>query len=311
MGGISPEREVSLDSGKGVAEALKTLGYEVLEVDYHPESFVRVLTLQPDICFNVLHGGAGEDGTIQGFLEAVGIPYTGPGVRQCAICMDKSLLQPLLRAWGLPVPDHVISSVGETVDSVINRMQNAGFALPVIVKPAAGGSTVGMRKVHERDELLPALEEAWRYDRKALVERLLEGPEITVSVIGGGGDYRCLPSLEIRTRSGFYDYEAKYTPGGSEHLIPPVSVPPSAVAEAERLVLETSSRLELQGVTRTDVMFDAPFNPYLIDVNTSPGMTSLSLVPDAARAEGLEYLQLVEEILRLGLARFGKLNDVT
>ncbi|HNQ35631.1 MAG TPA: D-alanine--D-alanine ligase, partial [bacterium] len=269
-GGDSPEREVSLRSGAAVARALESRGFETVTLDPAAPGFAGALLAggPPRAAFVALHGGSGENGTIQGFLETLGIPYTGSGVLASALAMDKLLSKQIFLASGVPVPPPC--GPGE---------------LPLVVKPACGGSTLGISIVRTPGQLAAARRLALRYDRRLLMERFIPGVEITVSILGNRRP-RILPSIEIvPVGSDFYDYRAKYQSGGSRHIIPP-RLPEAFRRRAERAALRAHQVLGCRGLSRSEVIVDREGRPYLLDVNTIPGFTETSLFPDAAAAAG-------------------------
>lgn len=310
MGGTSAEREVSLRSGQAVASALRELGHEVVEVDVGPDIALRMTELRENIdaAFLALHGRMGEDGTIQGLLEILAIPYTGSGVMASALAMNKHLSKQILRARGIPVAeDEVVTAarvaeqgVGKVAEEVSARME-----FPCMVKPNCEGSTVGARRARNIAELEEAIEEALLYDDLLLVERFIEGREVTVGLVGG--EPVVLPVLEVVASKGVYDYECKYTQGMTEYIVP-APIPDGLAERLRRLSLEAHSALCCEGLSRVDFMLDEEGRPYCLEVNTIPGMTSLSLIPKAAAAAGLSFHRVVEMVLetaRLKINREG------
>ncbi len=286
MGGWTAEREVSLVSGREVAKALASLGYDVRSIDVTRDlaALVRALMPAPDVVFNALHGRGGEDGTVQGVLEFLRVPYTHSGVLASAVAMDKPTARCVFAAAGLPLAEGRVATRQELA---------AGDVLPrpYVVKPINEGSSVDVRIVQGADKSWAAEARSWRYER-ALVERYVPGREITVAVMGD----RALGALEIRPAKGFYDYAAKYAPGGSTHLMP-APIHPRAYAEALEIGLAAHRALGCRGVSRADLRYDdtagEPGRLVLLEVNTQPGMTPTSLVPDIARHVGIEFPALV------------------
>lgn len=284
MGGWSAEREVSLSTGRGVAAALAERGYDAVEVDPPRDlpALVKLLTPRPDACFNALHGRGGEDGTIQAVLNLLGIPYTHSGLLASALAMDKPLAKQVFRAAGLPVPEGRIATRDEIVAGQV-------MAVPYVVKPTNEGSSVGVIIVREGDNR-PIL--AQDLNAEMLVERFVPGRELTVAVMGD----RPLGVIEIRSRSTWYDYESKYAAGGSEHIIP-AAIHPKAYDEACRIAVAAHAALGCRGISRADLRYDdtagEPGKLYLLEINTQPGMTPTSLVPDAGRHFGISYADLV------------------
>ena len=299
MGGISGEREVSLKSGGAIAKALKSLGYEVLEMDVGQEVVEQVAELRGrvDAAFVALHGRLGEDGTVQGLLELMAIPYTGSGVMASAMAMDKIMSKQLFRANAIPVADDVVVTEAD-IESLGLEGVAEGISLdlgfPCMVKPNCEGSTLGADRARNVEELEEALKEALSYDERLIVERYIEGRELTVGLIGG--EPVVLPVLEVVASKGIYDYECKYTKGMTEYIVPAL-IPEGLSEELKRLALKAHYVLGCEGFSRVDFMLDAEDRAYCLEVNTIPGMTELSLIPKAARAAGLSFSQVVEMIL--------------
>lgn len=280
-GGMSSEREVSLRSGKNCFEALKRLGYEntcLIDVD---RNIVKNLTDNGvELAFIALHGKYGEDGCIQGLLEILGIPYTGCGVKASAVCMDKEFTKRIVQTQGIPV----IPSL-ETVTE-----------FPVMVKPVCEGSSIGMSKVNSSEELEKAISEAKKYGTGVIIEKFLEGQSITVGVLDIDEETVATPILELRVKSGWYDYEAKYTKGLTEFILP-AELSPELTKEIQSLAVKAHHAVEAKGMSRVDFIVSNE-KPYLLEINTIPGMTDLSDLPAQAKAMGIEYDQLVEIILK-------------
>lgn len=287
MGGWSAEREVSLRSGKACAEALERTGHRVTRVDVGRDIATVLRTLKPDVALNVLHGRPGEDGTLQGILEIAAIPYTHSGVLASALAMHKQLAKVVMQAAGIPVPE----------GKVLPRMEAAAvhpLPPPYVVKPLAEGSSVGVFIVTEQHDHPPQelTRPDWPYGNEVLVERYIPGKELTCAVIGD----RPLDVIEIVAASRFYDYEAKYAPGGSRHLLPaPIS--PFVYQEVRRLALKAHRALGCRGVTRADFRYDdrgaGTEGLFCLEVNTQPGMTETSLVPELAAHAGMTFDELV------------------
>jgi D-alanine-D-alanine ligase len=288
MGGWSAEREVSLNSGKACADALARTGrYKVSRVDVDRDIAATLRALKPDCALNVLHGRPGEDGTLQGMLEILGIPYSHSGVMASAVAMQKDIAKTVLKAAGVPVP-------GGRVASRIEAAKAHVLPPPYVIKPVAEGSSVGVFIVREDHEHPPQeLTRAdWKFGEMVLVEPYIAGKELTSAVMGD----RALGVIEIVAATKFYDYEAKYAPGGSRHLLPaPVSA--DVYAECQRLALAAHDALSCRGVTRADFRYDDS-KPGLtglacLEVNTQPGMTETSLVPELAAHAGLSFEDVV------------------
>jgi len=287
MGGWSAEREVSLSSGAECAAALRAEGYEVKTIDVGRDidALASALTPRPDVVFNALHGRGGEDGTVQGVLEFLRIPYTHSGVLASAVAMHKPTAKAVFAAAGLPLPEGRVVSRRELAAGDV-------YARPFVAKPINEGSSVGVRIVYEGDNAWTEEAARWSYP-EALVERYVPGREITVAVMGE----RALGALEIRPNiSAMYDYEAKYRPGGSTHLMP-APIHPKAYAAALEISLAAHRALGCRGVSRADLRYDdsrgEPGRMVLLEVNTQPGMTPTSLVPDIAKHAGIDFRALV------------------
>ncbi|MTH45113.1 D-alanine--D-alanine ligase [Intestinirhabdus alba] len=295
-GGTSAEREVSLNSGAAVLAGLREGGVDAHLVDPKEVDISRLKERGFNKVFIALHGRGGEDGTLQGMLELIGLPYTGSGVMASAISMDKLRSKLLWQGAGLPVAPWVaLTRTGfENGLSEALRAQIAALGLPLIVKPSREGSSVGMSKVTEQSALQGALALAFRHDDEVLIEKWLSGPEFTVAIL----DQEILPSIRIQPAGTFYDYEAKYL-SDETHYFCPSGLDAAQEAQLNALVLNAWTALGCRGWGRIDVMLDSDGQFYLLEANTSPGMTSHSLVPMAARQAGMTFSQLVVRILAL------------
>jgi len=308
MGGISGEREVSLRSGSAVSSALRELGYQVLEVDLGPSAVEQLVSLSSEVeaAFLALHGRLGEDGTVQGVLELLGVPYTGSGVLASALAMDKRMSKRIFRAEGIPVAEDVVITAADVRAAGLRRAAE-GIALdlgfPCMVKPSGEGSTLGSSKAVNTEELEKALDMAFRYDDVVLVERYIQGRELTVGLLGEGPE--ALPVLEVVASKGIYDFECKYTRGMTQYLVP-APIPEDLAAELQRLALRAHRALGCEGVSRVDFMVDGEGKAYCLEVNTLPGMTELSLVPKAAAAAGYTFQETVERILNTARVKVGR-----
>jgi len=297
MGGRSAEREVSLHTGEQVAAALGQTGHRVTEIDTGESGFIAKLAeLSPEVAFICLHGRFGEDGTVQGLLELLEIPYVGSGVLASALAMDKVMSKHFFAAAGIPSPTYVALDAGRPydVDDITGRVGPR-----TVVKPANEGSAIGVTIAHAPDELPAAIEEAFRHDDSVLVEAFVAGVEVTVGVLGND-ELTALPTLEIVPEHEFYDYESKYVPGMSAHIIP-ARVDEHIREECTRLSIEAHRALKCRGMSRTDTIVAEDGRVYVLEVNTIPGMTSTSLLPDAARAAGIEFPELCATLVRLAL----------
>jgi D-alanine-D-alanine ligase len=299
MGGASSERDVSLDSGRNVLEALQRRGVDAFPIDGIPD-LVAELTQPPgrriDRVFNILHGnrGGGEDGVVQGLLDALGVPYTGSGVLGSALSMDKIRTKQVWLSLGLPTPAYVRLARGDDVVAAAHRI-----GLPVIVKPACEGSSVGVTRCFNDADLPAAVALASRYDGPMLVEQLIEGDEFTVSVLGT----EALPSIRIVPAGEYYDYHAKYVADDTQYICPGLTG--AAEQELGRLALGAFFAVDCSGWGRVDFMRDRAGRPWLLEVNTAPGMTSHSLVPKAAGARGVDFDELVWRVLETSFAARG------
>lgn len=292
MGGASAEREVSLMSGHGVLQALQSLGVNAHAFDPSERDLSALKKEGFTRCFIALHGRFGEDGTVQGALELLGIPYTGPGVMASSIAIDKLMTKHIWRADGLPTPSW------KKVDSAAGtRAAFAELGSPMIVKPAREGSTIGLTKVTALAQCDAAFAVAAGTHDEVLCEQFIAGDEVTVPLLGAGADARALPVIRIMAPDGNYDYQNKYFTDTTQYLVP-CGLPEGEEAHIQALVLKAYLSLGCRGWARADVMIDAATRqPYLLEINTSPGMTSHSLVPMSAKAAGISYPELCLQVL--------------
>ena len=292
MGGHSAEREVSLMSGTGVLEALRRTGVDAHAFDPALRDLGQLQAEGFDRAFITLHGRFGEDGTVQGALELMGIPYTGPGVLASSVAMDKVMTKRIWRAEGLPTPDwRQVASADETAAAF--RVLGA----PMIVKPAREGSTIGLTKVTDIAQCAEAYRLAAQHDPEVLCEQFVSGDEVTCPVLGTGANARALPVIHIVAPDGNYDYEHKYFTDDTQYIVP-CDLPAGEEAAIQALVIKAYQTLGCRGWARADVMIDARTRqPYLLEINTSPGMTGHSLVPMSARAVGISYEALCLQVL--------------
>lgn len=290
MGGISEEREVSLRTGAAILKALQSKGYKAVGIDAGRDIAGVLAKKKIDVAFLALHGRYGEDGCMQGLLEVMAIPYTGSGVKASALAMDKSAAKKVMLYHGVSTPASCIYEEGV----------KPKVKAPLVVKPACQGSAIGVSIVNKDSGLKAALREASRFGGPVLIEKYIKGRELTVSILDG----RALPTIEIRPKKGFYDYKNKYTKGATEFVVPA----PMARPVEKRVAREACKAYEslgCAGAARVDVMLDSRGTPFVLEVNTIPGMTELSLFPRAAEAAGLDYASLVEEMLfGAGLNKF-------
>ena len=283
MGGKSSEREISLKSGNAVLQSLLKSGHKAVGIDVNTDLVDRLQKEKVEVAFIVLHGKWGEDGTVQGLLEMVGIPYTGSGVPGSSISLDKVLMKLILNGLRIPTPAYIIC------DGV---KKTPKFAVPFVVKPACEGSSIGISIVRKRGEAAKAIEHALTHDKKVLIERYIEGNEITVGIV----NREILPVVQVKPLKGFYDFESKYTKGMTEYIVPARITKP-VEKKARVFASEVYKAFELSGCARVDMIVDNGV-PQVIDINTSPGMTETSLVPKAWAHLGKTFDELVEEIVR-------------
>lgn len=296
MGGLSPEREISLVSGKACAEALERLGAKVSRVDAGRDVAAQLTKLKPDVCFNALHGEWGEDGCVQGVLETLGLAYTHSGVLSSALAMDKARSKAVMAAAGVTVPG---GGLYDRRDAAKRHVMEP----PYVVKPNAQGSSVGVFLVFEGANGPPQelAQPDWAWGDEVMIEPYIPGKELAVAVMDG----KALTVTEIVPRTGFYDYDAKYANGGSDHVLP-APIPPAAFEKALRMSEVAHAALGCQGVTRSDLRYD-DINDLLVllEVNTQPGMTPTSLVPEQAALGGVSFDELVHWITEDAHARGG------
>jgi D-alanine-D-alanine ligase len=290
MGGWSAEREVSLVSGAAVVEALKEKGYRVSAIDAGHTVATTLGDMKPDVCFNALHGRFGEDGCIQGVLETLGIPYTHSGVMASAMAMDKPLAKLLYATVGLPCVEGGIFHRDQILAGDV-------MAAPYVIKPLNEGSSVGVKIVTGEENELPFASEAWHYGEEVLVERYIPGREVQVAVL----DDKAIGAIEIRPKNQFYDYEAKYSDGFAEHLMP-APINKAVYDDVMQMAEEAHRVLGCRGVTRTDFRYDdtdgEPGKLFILETNTQPGMTPLSLTPEIAAHGGMDFGELVDWLVK-------------
>jgi len=299
-GGVSGEREVSLNGAKGVEKALDPEKYEVIRYDPATD-LPRIAADAPniDVAFILLHGIHGEDGTMQGFLELLGIPYQGAGVLGSAMAMDKNLTKIMYKLHGLPVANWEMASRDDVADP--KRLLGA-LQLPLVIKPVRQGSSIGMSIVKEQEQLSPALELAFEHDSEVMVEEFITGREITVGVIGNN-ELSALPLVEVipDAKYEFFDYEAKYQPGATKEVCP-AEVSEQVSQKAQEYGLIAHRALQLRGYSRTDMIVSGD-DIYILETNTIPGMTPTSLLPQAAEQFGLNFSDLLDRLIELAMER--------
>lgn len=295
MGGPSAEREVSLATGSAIAAALREKGYaNVVELDFDPQGFGKQLSDNKiEVVFNAIHGLYGEDGRLQTMLELARIPYTACGMVANVICWDKVLTKRILRDAGIPTPDCLIFN---NKQQGIKEAVLAKFALPVVVKPAGQGSTIGVTVVRDEAQIDAAVAEAFKFSREILVEEFIGGKELTVALMERNGEVVPLPVIHIAPHSGMYDYHSKYTKGATDYIVP-ADIDEETTAQVQQISKQAYEVMGCSGVVRADVMLDENGKGYLLEINTVPGMTATSLVPKAAAAVGISFPDLCEIIL--------------
>ncbi|MDP2183372.1 MAG: D-alanine--D-alanine ligase [Actinomycetota bacterium] len=297
MGGRSAEREVSLNTGAQVARALQETGHVILEIDAGDPDFIDSLRSSgAGVVFICLHGRLGEDGTVQGLLELLGMPYVGSGVLASALAMDKVMSKHVYAYSGIPTPPYVVLRRGRPYDEAAIT---ADLGTKTVVKPANEGSAIGVTIAHTPGELPAAIGEAFVHDDVVLVEEFIAGVEVTVGVLGNDDPF-ALPTLEIVPEHEFYDYESKYVPGMSNHIIP-ARVSRELRDECQRISLEAHEVLGCRGMSRSDTIVTEDGTVHLLETNTIPGMTATSLLPDAARAAGIEFPELCRMLVDFAL----------
>jgi len=292
-GGISSEREISLLTGKNIYQSLLESGYNSLFIDLKDDFYSKLKEI--NLAFLAVHGRYGEDGTAQGLLELMKIPYTGSGVLASAIAINKVMSKKILIYENIPTPEYIElnSASGEDLKEMVSVIEKK-FDYPIIVKPNSEGSTIGVNIVQKKDQLKHAVKEAIKYDNKILVEEYIKGRELTVSIIGR--EPVALPIIEIKPKSGFYDYKSKYTKNMTQYIVP-AELDKKVANRVSEMALKCHRVLECSGISRVDFILDDTGNAYVFELNTMPGMTATSLVPKAAKAAGIDFALLVEIIL--------------
>lgn len=289
MGGTSTEREISLKSGTAIYETLKSLGYNVVAIDVGPSICSELEKTSVDIAFLALHGGYGENGSFQGLLEVLEIPYTGSGVLSSALAMDKKASKEIFLYNKIPVPPFIVMhKKQEPID-----LSSIPFPLPWVIKPVTEGSSIGVSIAKYEEDFWLALERAIAYGSRVIIEKYIEGKEVHIGILND----KVLGGVEVRPSLEFYNYESKYTPGLTDYVLPP-EIDSNVYERAKAVALSAHTALGCQGATRVDLRVDNEGNPYVLEVNTIPGMTETSLIPKIAGLVGLTFPKLLEEILR-------------
>ncbi|MBU2702985.1 D-alanine--D-alanine ligase [Sporomusaceae bacterium BoRhaA] len=300
MGGPSAEREVSLNTGNAILKALQEKGYKAVGIDMDPKQIASQLQEEKiDIVFNAIHGKFGEDGALQGALDMLGIPYTGSGVMASAITMDKSISKRLFVAAGLPTaPAEIYDQYSLGLDDICQDIRKK-FTFPLVVKAAEQGSSIGVYILEDESGLQDAVRNAFGYCRHIVVEAFITGSELTVAVMGNK-EAHAFPVIEIVPHSGRYDYHSKYTSGATEYIVP-ARLDEQTTHKLQQLAEETYRLVGCKGIARVDFMMDKEKHPYILEINTIPGMTATSLVPKAAAATGLLFADLCEKLLLMAV----------
>jgi D-alanine-D-alanine ligase len=300
-GGRSAERDVSLRSGAQVEKALRSRGHDVTGVDIDLRTWDVLRDGGFECVFNALHGRLGEDGTVQGMLELLGLPYTGSGILSSALCMDKARSNSVMEGAGLHIPSFEQLEIKEGVaPEVVERLVST-YGFPLVVKPVREGSTIGLTIAQDADQVASGLVLAARYDRRVLVQKFASGVEITVGVLATP-ELQVLPTLEIVSDNPVYDYDAKYSAGKSHHIIP-ARIPEPAQRAAMEAAARAFTELGCAGMARVDIIVDSSGIPWILEVNTVPGLTEVSLLPDAARAAGISFDELCQRLVDHAVGR--------
>jgi len=300
-GGRSAEREVSLRSGAQVEEALRRRGHDVAGIDLDMSTWDVLRDGDFACVFNALHGRLGEDGTVQGMLELLALPYTGSGVLASALCIDKARANSVMAGAGLHIPEFEELELKQGVSADTVERLVSHFGLPLVIKPVREGSTIGLTIARDADQVASGLVLAARYDRRVMVQRFAAGTEITIGILATP-DLQVLPTLEIVSDNPVYDYDAKYTAGKSHHIIP-ARIPEAARDAASEAAGRAFTVLGCSGMGRVDIIVDASGTPWLLELNTVPGLTALSLLPDAARAAGIGFDVLCQRLVDHAIGR--------
>lgn len=300
-GGVSKERDVSISSSKGIIQALKKNGHEVIGIDFHPDRLNEIIELKVDLVFIGLHGKFGEDGSIQGLLDMLQIPYVGSGVLASSLAMDKHTAKQLFASKGIPVAKdkryRIIHS--NQIASVVEDIKTT-FTTPFVIKPNSEGSTLGLTIVFDENQIETAIEHANVSDEFILVEQFIKGKELTVPVLGKVGEEIALPIIEIIPKNELYDYESKYAAGGSEHIIP-ARINDIETEQIKDYAVQAHRALGCETYSRADFLLTDDGTAYILEVNTLPGMTSTSLFPDSAATYGITYEEMIEQFVQLSI----------
>ncbi|HDP70114.1 MAG TPA: D-alanine--D-alanine ligase [Actinobacteria bacterium] len=305
MGGRSLEREVSLKSGHRVSEALKEKKHPIIQLDVDENLVDNLTEEKPDVVYIALHGKYGEDGTVQELLEIINIPYTGPGVYASIVGFDKALSKEIFQLENIPTAPFFALSAGAfkemgasgALGKVIKKL-----GLPLIVKPARQGSALGIKYVEKHEQMAEALIGALSYDHKVIIEKYIKGKEVAVSILEEKGEPKALPVVEIVPKKEFFDFESMYTTGKTEYYVP-ARLSEEQSEKVQNLAIRVHETLCCRDVSRVDMIIDENNQPYVLELNTGPGMTETSLLPMAAETAGIELADLVEKLVQMALAR--------
>ncbi len=293
MGGLSSERDISIRSGLAIYQSLQELGYNSVLVDVGRD-IVNVLKKEKiKVAFLALHGGMGENGAMQGLLEVLGIPYTGSGILSSALAMDKEASKKIFLYHELPVAPFIVVKKEKNKKK---HFPNPPFELPWVVKPVTEGSSIGVSIIKEENGLIPCLEKTFSLGKRVIVEKFINGKELHIGILGD----TVLGGVEVRPSLEFYNYEAKYTSGLTDYIIPP-EIDETAYESAKDMSMKAHLALGCSGISRVDFIIDENNSPYILEVNTLPGMTTTSLIPKIAESAGLSFNDIIEEIIRLAL----------
>lgn len=303
LGGPSSERDVSIRSGKAIAQALRRLGYAVVEIGENGSIEDGILTSGIDAAFIALHGRYGEDGTIQKLLEDIAIPYTGSGPLASKLALDKHFAKDIFVQNEINTPEYIVIEEGSELNVTTEKIINS-LSLPVVVKPAEEGSSIGLSVVKEKIHLVNALKDAFSYCKKIVVEKFIQGDELTVGILGDSP----LAVVQIVPKKGFYSYEAKYTSGMSEYIVP-AKLNPDVYKNVQFLGLLAHNALGCRDFSRVDIRLDGEGKPWVLEVNTIPGFTETSLLPKSANAVGIGFDALCDKILKFAERR-GKKHKI-
>jgi D-alanine-D-alanine ligase len=297
MGGTSAERDISMRSGLAIYQALMELGYSCEAIDVGKD-IVNVLKKNKiKFAFLALHGGIGENGAMQGILDLIGIPYTGSGILASALAMDKEASKKVFMHHGLAVPEFILLNGAKgRKKKAVSEMPKIEFPMPWVVKPAAEGSSIGVNIVKEEEQLIPAIEKAFSLGDRVLIERFIDGKEIHIGILGD----RVLGGVEVRPTLEFYNYEAKYTSGLTEYIIPP-EIDEAILESLKEKALTAHNALGCSGYSRVDFMVGGDGTAYVLEVNTLPGMTGTSLLPKIAQSAGMSFKDLLEEVIKIAI----------